>query len=484
MEGVEDIPEIVMKEGIPWNWETFPEYLDALAARSFDIDVATMIPHSPIRVYVMGQRGSAHEASSAADRTAMTRIVADAVRSGAIGVSTSRSLGHRLKDGTLAPSVSTADDEVLALAKGLRETGSGVFQLITDVAAQPEVEIAFVQKIAETARRPVSFTLLQPPRAPDSWRALLAGVERANRDGLEVRGQVFPRPIGVLFGLNLSYQPFSTRPAYKAIAQLPLAQRVSIMRDTQFKAKLLAEAPVSDPQPMINELVTKAALMFELRDPVDYAPPSDCSIGSRAKAAGVSAESLAYDLLLQDHGEAILYLPGANFVDYTLDSVRQMMAHPNTILGLGDGGAHYGLICDASFTTYVLTHWVRDVAAEQRFSLEWAVAELSRRPAEAVGLTDRGLIAPGLKADLNVIDYQRLTLFAPRPTYDLPAGGRRLRQRATGYVATIVNGAVTYANGQPTGALPGRLVRGGGYAQDASSARARGTARDSVGKSP
>lgn len=463
MEGVEDIPEIVMTEGIPWNWETFPEYMDALAGRQFDVDVAVQVPHSPLRVYVMGDRGVNLDASTDADRAEMTRLVTEAIEAGAIGVSTSRSLNHRAKDGRPAPSVHTAVDEVLALAQGLANAQAGVFQIITEMSEPPEKEMAIVQRIAEVAQRPVSFTLSQIPEAPDSWRGLVAGMERANAAGCRVRGQIHERPVGVLLGLELSLNPLSTRPSYKAIAHLPLEERVAIMRDPAFKARVLTEESEPDPVPLANRLIGSVELMFALGADPDYAPPREMQIGNRARAMGVSPLSLAYDLMLEQDGHAILCLPGANFVSGTLKEVREMMEHPDTVIALGDGGAHYGVICDAGYPTHLLTHWGRNVPEEERFPIEWIITALTRRPAETVGLTDRGLIAPGMKADLNVIDHARLKLHPPRPVYNLPAGGRRLQQRADGYEVTIVNGVVTYREGEPTGALPGRLVRGGGY---------------------
>ena len=463
MEGVEDIPEIVMTEGIPWDWETFPEYMDALAARSFDVDVAVQIPHSPLRVYVMGDRGVDHEASSEADRAEMTRLVAEAVWAGAVGVSTSRSLNHRAKDGKPAPSVQTAVEEVLALAKGLARAKAGVFQIITEMNEPPDREMAIVRRIAETAGRPVSFTLSQIPEAPESWRGLVAGMEQANAGGNRVRGQIHERPVGVLLGLELSLNPLSTKPSYKAIAHLPLDRRVAILRDPAFKEKLLGEPVEPDPVPLANRLIGSLDKIFALGADPDYAPPREMQIGARAAALGVTPLSLAYDLLLEQDGHAILCLPGANFVSGTLKEVREMMEHPDTVIALGDGGAHYGVICDAGYPTHLLTHWGRDVPEEERFPIEWIVAALTHRPAETVGLDDRGLLKAGMKADLNVIDHARLRLHAPRPVYNLPAGGRRLQQRADGYEVTIVNGVITYREGEPTGALPGRLVRGSGY---------------------
>jgi N-acyl-D-amino-acid deacylase len=460
MEGVEDIPEVVMAEGLPWNWETFPEYLDAVGRRRLDIDVALQIAHSPIRVYVMGDRGVRREPSTAEDRAAMRRLVAEAVRAGAVGVSTSRALHHRARDGSPAPSVSSADEELLALAEGLREAGAGVFQLITETNNPPAQEAALVQRLAEASGRPVSFTLTQTHTVPENWREMAAGIARARAAGLPVRGQVADRPVGLLMGLELSMHPVWLMPGYLEIAHLPLAERVAVMSRPEVKARILGEEPTLDPVPLNNRYHTMAGEMFELGDPPDYAPPPQMRLSERAKALGVTALSLAYDILLKDGGRGLLYFPAANYGHGDMRASREMMALPDTVVALGDGGAHYGMICDASYSTYLLTYWTRDAPAELRFPLEWAVASLTRRPAEAVGLLDRGLVRQGGKADLNVIDYDRLRLHAPHPVYNLPAGGRRLQQRADGYVATVVSGEVTYREGRPTGALPGRLVRG------------------------
>ena len=462
MEGVEDVPEVVMAEGIPWNWESFPDYLNVLSARNYDINIAVQIPHSPLRVFVMGDRGVNGEASTEADRTQMAALVTEAIQHGAVGVSTSRSLNHRAKDGSLAPSVATAKEEVLALARGLGAANAGVFQLITETSEPAADEMELVERIAEVSKRPVSFTLAQVPDKPNLWRDMIKGIEHANAAGHHVRGQIYPRPTGVLLGLDLSLNPILTRPSYAAISNLPLAERVAILHDPAFKARVLAEAPVPHNQPVTNLILGMVDRMFELGTVPDYAPEPELSLKSRAEALGEPSLSLAYDLMLKREGQAVLYLPIANFSDGNLDVVREMMEHPNTVLGLGDGGAHYGLICDSSYPTFVLSYWARDVAAEKRFSVEWAVAALSRKPAETVGLMDRGLIGVGYKADLNIIDFDKLTLHAPRPVFDLPAGGRRLTQEAEGYIATIVNGVVTLRNGRNTGALPGKLVRGEG----------------------
>mgnify|MGYP003113034808 CR=1 FL=1 len=463
MEGVEDIPEVVMTDGIPWAWETFPEYLEFLASRQFDVDIGAMIPHSALRVYVMGERGVNLEASTAADRKQMSQLVREAIAAGAVGVSTSRSLNHRAKDGKLAPSVISAESEVLALAEGLRAAGHGVFQLVTAQSSTPEEEAALIRKIAETARRPVSFTNNQDHNAPDRWRVMLSAIEDAQAAGLNVRGQVFCRAISVLEGLELSLNPIVTRPGYREIAHLPLEERVAILRQPYFKARILAESPVPDPHPVINQLVDAVENMVALGDPPNYTPTRDDRIGVRAAATGTTALSLAYDLMLEQDGKGVLMLPAVNYADWSMDVVEELLRHPHTVLGLGDGGAHYGLICDASYPSFFLDYWVRNPEPGQVFSLEWAVSELSRRPAETAGLVDRGVLAPGYKADINIIDLEKLNLYTPRVVRDLPAGGKRLRQKADGYDLTMVSGVPSYRDGASTGELPGRLLRASGY---------------------
>jgi N-acyl-D-aspartate/D-glutamate deacylase len=463
MEGVEDIPEAVMAAGVPWTWESFPEYLETLAARAYDIDIAMQVPHSPVRVYVMGERGVNREDSTAEDRAAMTAIVREAVEAGAIGVSTSRSWAHRAKTGELAPSVHSAEAEVLALAEGLREAGAGVFQLVPEFADDPFGELRLVERIAEHGGRPVSFTLMEIPSRPESWRATLAFLDRINHAGHQVRGQVPSRPVGFHMGLELSLNPITTRPSYMAIADRPLAERVAILRDPAFKAKVLAEEPVQHPQALFNMACANIDSVAELGDPPNYFPALEDMFGARAEREGTTTLSLAYDLMLERDGRNILYLPSANYATRTPLPIHGMITHAHTAIGLGDGGAHYGFICDAGYTSHLLAYWARDAAEDHRVGLEWAVYALTRRTAETVGLTDRGLIAPGLKADLNIIDFDRLQIHAPTVEHDLPAGGRRMWQGVEGYDATIVSGVVTRRKGLATGALPGRLVRGPGH---------------------
>lgn len=467
MEGIEDIPEVVMVEGLPWNWETFPEYLDALDQRQLDIDVAAQIPHSALRVYVMGERAARKEPPTAEDLAAMRALVAEGIKAGAFGVTTSRNVMHRTRAGDLAPSLYSDVDELCALAAGLNDADGGVFQIIPAPAEPAEVEFPILREVAEKSGRPISFTLLDVPGQPgEGWRHHLAGLEQAARDGLTMRGQVAPRPVGMFFGLDLSLHHFSSHPSYKAIAHLPLADRVAKMREPEFRAKLLAEQP-EDTNPTTLMLIAAFRGAYQWDDAPNYEPQRDDRVDARAEAAGLTLDEYAYDALLQHDGRAVFYLPAANYTEGNLKSVRTMLGHPNTLMALADGGAHYGLICDASFPTYFLQRWVRDAAPDEAIDLPDAIAELTGKAAALVGLSDRGRIAVGMKADLNVIDLDALKLHVPTIEYDLPAGGKRMHQRADGVVATIVSGQVTYRNGQHTGALPGRLVRRGELAEAA-----------------
>jgi N-acyl-D-amino-acid deacylase len=461
MEGVEDIPGIVMAEGIPWNWETFPDYLDALAARRADIDFAAQVPHAPIRVYVMGTRGAAREPATASDIERMAELVRGGVAAGGLGFSTSRTLLHRTKDGSLTPTATAAEEELHGIACAVGSLGTGVLQMIDDfhdAGEGPSSEFEMWRRLASASGLPVSFNLTQREGQPERWRHLVGYVAAANRDGLQMRGQVCARPIGMLFGFECSYNPFSTTPTYRAIATLPIADRVVELRKPEVRGRILAEAP-GQPDPGVPVRSHYVQNMYELGDPPQYSPLPAARIRARAEALGVSPEELAYDIMLGRGGTAMLYYPTNNFADGTLDAVLDMMKSEHTVLGIADGGAHVGLICDASAPTHVLTYWTRDRAGE-RLPLPAAVKMLSHDTAATVGLRDRGVLKAGYKGDLNVIDYDGLTLHAPRVAYDLPAGGRRLTQTADGYVASVVSGAVTYRDGRPTGAFPGRLVRG------------------------
>jgi N-acyl-D-aspartate/D-glutamate deacylase len=456
MEGVEDIPEVVMTEGVPWNWESFPEYLDALASRRADIDFAAQLPHSPLRVYVMGQRGVDLEAPTSDDLTAMRRLTTQAVRAGAIGVSTSRALVHRFRDGRHAPSTKTAVEELLAIAGGLKDAGAGVFQLIPNFDNPIKDEFQVIERIQSESGRPISFTLPIGDMVKGGLAPIFAGLEKAKLEHRPILAQFYPRAQGLLFGLDLSYHPFALNPTYKKFAHLSLADRVALMGNPEIREKLLAEHP-EDSNPFLVSLLQRTDLLFRLKDPPNYNPPYEESIKARAVGLHVSERELMYDELLRDEGRAILLCPMANMEAGRLDAAVDFIGHTGTVLGLGDGGAHYGMICDAAYPTYFLAEFV---GTRKTVGIATAIKMLAYEPASCVGLRDRGLIKRGYKADLNIIELERLCLRAPQVKYDLPAGGRRLSQRAEGYRATMVSGVVTYRNGQASGALPGRLVRG------------------------
>ncbi|ARR54720.1 amidohydrolase [Rhizorhabdus wittichii DC-6] len=459
MEGVEDIPEVVMAEGLPWNWESFPEFLDAVAAIPHDVDIAAYVPHSALRVYAMGQRGADREPARKDDLDRMVALVREALRAGALGVATSRTLVHRTPGGELIPSHDAAEDELQALAGALASEGHGVFQTVMDLDdATADEDFDLLRRIAERSGRPISFSLLQPLNHPGVWKRMLDKLDGAAEDGVPISAQVFGRPVGMLLGLDLSFHPFSFHPSYQEIASLPLAERVEALRRPERRARILAERPIDNGLPFLAHLA-RYEWMFELGERPDYQPSLDRSIAEIAARTGVDAREIAYDMLLERDGRNIILLPRANYGDGNLDAALAMMRHPRTTLGLGDGGAHCGVICDASLPTFMLTYWARDRAADG-LTIEEAVRALTAETAQAVGLHDRGRIAPGFKADVNLIDHGRLTLHAPEMVADLPAGGRRLHQPATGYVATIVNGRVTRRDDAATGTLPGRLVRG------------------------
>lgn len=459
MEGVEDIPGAALHEGLKWDWESFGDYLDALETRPHDIDICAQLPHGALRVYVMGERGAALEAATESDMAQMRRLTAEAMRAGALGFSTSRTLNHRTVKGDPTPSLRATEAELTAIAMGLKDAGSGVFELISDFnQPDPLTEFGMIRRLVETSGRPLTFSLAQAGPTSDGWRGLLGMVESASRDGLPIRAQVAPRPIGLLLGLQGTINPFSAHETFAAIKDKPLAEKVRIMRDPAFRARLLAETEARQSHPLAKRVMAFEHI-FPLGDPPDYEPARETAIAAIAAREGRPAQEVAYDYLLKDEGRAFLFLPFANYTDFNLDACGEMIAHPDCVMGLGDGGAHVGIISDASYPTYLLTHWGRD-RAHGRFDISYLVKRQTSDTARAMGLMDRGVVAPGMKADLNVIDFGRLGVCAPEMAFDLPAGGKRLLQRATGYVATIVSGTVTYRNGEATAALPGRLVRG------------------------
>ena len=463
MEGVEDIPGSVLAEGVEWGWESFPEYLDALAAKPRIMDLGAQLPHAALRYYVMGERGAAREPARAEDLQRMAELTEEALTAGALGFTSSRTLLHKTARGEYVPNFGAAATELNAIAGGMRRAGRGVLQLLADFD-DTDAEFDMVcDWVRASGGRPLSFTLVQRIEMPQQWRRLLERIDAAQRDGLPIRGQVAPRAIGLLLGLQASLHPFMTKPSYRAIAKLPLAQRVARMRDPRLRACILAEPLDALPERIpafIMQVLARLDRVFPLGDPPDYEPPSEASIAGRAARLGVDPLALMYDLLLEREGRELLFAPAANYVDGDYEATLAMLRHPHTVVGLGDGGAHCGSICDGGYPTYLLTHWTRDRRRGERLPLEFAVRRYTRAPAELVGLSDRGLIAPGMKADINLIDHANLSLAPPSIVHDLPAGGRRLMQTARGYVATIVSGQVVIERDRPTGALPGRLLRG------------------------
>jgi N-acyl-D-aspartate/D-glutamate deacylase len=456
MEGVEDIPGAVLHEGIDWTWESFGGYLDALEKRRHDIDFCAQLPHGALRLYVMGERAARLEEATDEDAAAMRSLATEAMQAGAIGFTTSRTLNHRTATGDPTPSLKASSAELEAIALGVADAGHGVIELISDFSPDLESEFAMIRGLVERTGCPLSVSLAQSHQRPDAWRDLLALIEKAAVEGLPIKGQVAPRPIGLMFGLQGSVNPFMLYPAYREVAGKPLEEQVRALRDPDFRARLLEESrPAQKGRPM-----TDWTRMYPLGAVPDYEPPAETSVQSMADASGVSPEELALDLLTANGGRDFLFVPFTNYADGDLEACREMLTHPDTVFGLGDGGAHVGIIADASFPTWFLSHWARD-RAHGKLPVGWVVEQLTSRTARTVGLHDRGVVAEGMKADLNVIDFDRLACEPPAMAYDLPAGGKRLLQRARGYRATIVNGEVTYREGEGTGALPGRLVRGG-----------------------
>ncbi len=459
MAGVEDIPGVVMVDGLPWDWETFPEFMDALEARQRDIDVAAYLPHSPLRVYVMGRRGANREPATAEDLTRMRALAKEAIETGAIGFASSRFAFHKTGSGELIPTYGAAQDEIAAIAAGVADGGGGLIQFVPDIPAggyEPVLQQVF--EAAQDAGLPVTFSLATGNSGDPIWPDAITMIEKFNAAGGDITAQTFPRPIGLVLGLELTGNPFVLYPSYQEIAHLPLAERVAEMRKPEVRARILADKPRSDGHPLLY-LAQAWNWIFPLDDTPDYEPAASTSIAARAAARGVSPIEEAYDRLLDEDGHAMLFVAMANYENNSLDTVGELLRRDDVVLGLGDGGAHYGMICDASFPTFLLAHWARD-RASGRMSVADVVRELTSAPARVAGLGDRGRIALGYKADLNVIDHAGLRLHRPTITYDLPAGGRRLNQTADGYVATIVSGEVIVENGVATDARPGRLVRG------------------------
>ena len=441
--------------GIPWNWRSFPDFLNALEARPYDLDIATQVPHAAVRVHVMGKRGVDREPATAAESREMARIAVEGIQAGALGFSTSRTINHKTKAGAHIPTLDADEAELGAIAEGLRGLGAGWMQVISDFD-DPAPEFAMLRRLVVQGGRPMAITILQRDAKPEEWRQITGWIAEASRAGLPMLGQVLTRPTGIILGFEISQNPFLGRPSFDAIADLPFEQKIAELRRPERRAAILAEETGDD---SLRRRVRRWDRMCPMSDPPNYEPSPEDSIAAIAARMGRDPADVAYDLLLENNGKTLLYRPLSNYSYGNLDTVHDMLAHDATIVGLGDGGAHVGILSDASALSTMLTHWTRDRKGA-RFSLPWGVKRISRDSAMAIGLHDRGLVARGYKADLNVIDYDRLSIRAPEVVYDLPTGGRRLIQRADGYEATIVSGVTATRNGEATGALPGRLVRG------------------------
>lgn len=462
MEGVEDIPEAVLSAGLPWRWESFEDYLDFIGARRTDMDFGAQLPHGALRVFVMGQRGADGDPASTEDISEMRALTARAIKAGAIGVTTSRTLNHRSSRGVPTPSLTAERDELVGLGLGLADAGTGVFQAVSDFKDLDQ-EFDILAAVARESGRPLSISLAQGisvrgNRSTDYWREILTRIGDANREGLSIRAQVAPRAIGITLGLDVTMQPFMLTDACKRIAHLPLAARVAKMSDPDFRRRVLAEAGGTVEHPL-QTFIGNLERVWELQDPPDYEPRPSASIAGRARKLGKAPEAHMYDLLVADGGTKLFYSPFANYAEDCLDCCREMILDEHCVMGLGDGGAHVSTICDASFATFLLTHWGRDRSRGELIGLPQLVKSHTRDTAQAVGLQDRGVLAEGYKADINVIDFDALKVRRPEVVFDLPGGGRRLEQRADGYLATFVSGEPTYEKGEATGALPGCLIR-------------------------
>ncbi len=461
MEGVEDIPGAALAEGLTWGWTDFAGFLTEVDRRPHDLDVAAQVPHAAVRLHVMGERGADHEEVATPEEIAeMGRIVAEGIAAGALGFTTSRTRNHKTSTGAYTPTLTAERAELVGIAEAVGATGTGVLQMVGDFL-DVDHEFGTLVEMMRASGRPLSFSLAQSPLAPDQHRELLKRLDAAVEEGFDMRAQVAPRAVGLLLGLDCTLNPFLTNPVWREVADRPLVEQVATMSDPEFRRRVLdAHEGRKAAGKLGGGLIGMFDRMFPLTDPPDYEPDLADAVSGQAERAGVTPAEWAYDHMLGDGGAAMFYVPFLNYADGNLDATREMLAHPRTVPGLSDGGAHVGTICDGSFPTFLLTHWGRDRQRGTLFELEWLVRQHTQETARTVGLLDRGVLAPGMRADVNIIDFERLAIARPEMHHDLPAGGRRVLQRASGYRHTIVAGVETYADGVATGELPGRLVRG------------------------
>ena len=456
MEGVEDIPAPVMHEGLNWQWETFEEYIKALEKNKLDIDICALLPHAALRVYVMGERAIKHEVATKEDMQIMRKLAKEAVEAGAFGFSTSRTISHKSLKGEYTPTLRAHEDELTAIAMGLSDAGSGFIEIVSDWnEPDPETEFEVLKRIVRKSGRPLVFSCTQRHDRPYFWEDLMTMARQAQKEGLPIRPVVTPRPIGLLLGLNGSQNPFSGTDTYKSISDLPLDRRVIEMRKDEIKNKILSEDPIKGSTfPLINRI--GYTQMYRFGSPPNYNPKPEESIEAMAKEKGMTAAELAYEILIENDGNNFIYAPLVNYADHTFGVCKKMLDDKNAIMGLGDGGAHVGFILDAGYPTWLISYWS---VKKKAFSMEETVRRLTSDTASAAGLNDRGILKVGLKADINIIDWENVGSSDPFMTQDLPAGGKRLMQHTKGYVSTIVSGKVTYKNGEFTKERPGRVVK-------------------------
>ena len=453
MEAVEEIPAEVLMAGMPWKWESFPEYLDFLDAMPHSIDIAAQIPHCALRSYVMGQDRAINAQANAEEIAKMAELTRDAVAAGAIGFATSRTFVHKTKHGDLVPGTDADPQELVAIARGMAEGGSGVFQMLSDAMGR-DPELPWMKEIAHITGRPFVFSMVEVAPSDDlAFRTTLADLQKAyDTEGVDIRAAVPWRPPGFMMGLQTSLHPFSYYAQFDALAGKPLDEVVAIMRSDDFRKDVLASGP--DSSRSVAGLTTKWDRMYPLGEYPDYEPPYEASIAGMAEAAGISPQECAYDMLLRNDGKSFIFLPVANYTRGDFEILREMLVHPRTTASLSDAGAHVSSVCDASFTTFMFTHWVKGRTRGERIALEEVVRMQTSEPAHLYGMTDRGVIAPGLKADINVIDFDNLKLLAPYTTFDLPTGAKRMLQKAEGISYTLVSGEVIFKDGACTNGSP------------------------------
>ena len=464
MEGVEDIPGIVLSEGLKWDWESFPDFLNALERQPRAIDIGAQMPHHPLRVYVMGQRAIDFEDATEEDIAEMQRLTEEALKAGAFGFTTSRTESHRTTKGERVPGRYAAFDELIGIGKAFGTVDHGAYGMLNDFEDEA-AEFSWMKQIGRETGRPLWFLMTDRYSDPDRWKRLMGNVHEARDAGADVTAQIAGRAVGIILGFSTSLTPFSGRPTFASLEGLPQAERLAKLKDPQIRAQILGEENsdllLNKLPPLQRAIASRWDRMYVLNDPPEYEPKPEAAVEEAARLENKTPQEFVYDFMAEGDGGGMLLFPVTNFVTGDLEPVHEMMQDEATIIGLGDGGAHCGQICDASMPTFMLTHWTRDRTRGGKFSVEWAVRRLTSETADFFGFKDRGRLKEGLKADVNIIDYDALQIRRPEVIFDLPAGGRRLVQRADGYVTTIVSGTPIFENGEATGALPGKLVRAG-----------------------